>query len=336
MFTRRAFVAVAASSLVPISGTHAQQKKTATQSLRFQASWINDAEFLGYFVALDDEHAYYRRSGLDVKYISGGPHVVPESALLSNQADIALTTPETTANLIMKDKVPFRIIGAQYQKNPIGIVSLAKSGIRSPRDLEGRKLAVPPVNELTVRAMLAINKVDPAKVTIVPYQYDPTPLLQGAVDATTDFVTNVPHTIRRRGEQPHYFLLYDAGFKIFNDTVVVLEETLRTRRREIVAWLRASRAGWVENFRDPAKYPRRYEHLWFKGTGRTIENEIDFNNAQKPLMEHSSGFFSMSGENIRDCIQSLGKVNLRLPPEAFDTSLLDEVRELEKTDFPAK
>jgi hypothetical protein len=234
----------------------------------------------------------------------------------------------------MKDKVPFRIIGAQYQKNPIGIVSLAKSGIRTPRDLEGRKLAVPPVNELTVRAMLAINKVDPAKVTIVPYQYDPTPLIQGAVDATTDFVTNVPHAIRRRGEEPHFFLLYDAGFKIFNDTVVVLERTLQTRRREIVAWLRASRAGWVENFRDPAKYPRRYENLWFKGTGRTIENEIDFNVAQKPLMEHPDGFFSMTSVNIQDCIQSLERANLRLPRETFDTSLLEEARELEKNPLP--
>ena len=43
--------------------------------LVFQASWINDAEFAGYFVAIDK--GYYKEEGLDLEYLPGGPDVDP-------------------------------------------------------------------------------------------------------------------------------------------------------------------------------------------------------------------------------------------------------------------
>ena len=96
---------------------------------------------------------------------------------------------------------PFKIIGTQYQKNPIGIVSLAKKPIKTPPDLVGKTLAVPPVNVISVEAMLKLNSIDKAKVNIVPYAYDPTPLIKGEIDASLDFTTNVPFTIKQTGEE---------------------------------------------------------------------------------------------------------------------------------------
>ena len=208
-----------------------------------------------------------------------------EHASIAGKADLALTTPDTTIKAIVEQGAPFKIIGAQYQKNPIGIVSLAKNPIKTPQDLVGKTLAVPPVNVISVEAMLKINDIDKAQVNIVPYAYDPTPLIKGEIDASLDFTTNVPFTIKQAGEEATSFLLYDFGFTIFNDTVVVTEETLKAKRKELVAWLRASRKGWDENFNDPAAYPPKFAETWFKGTGRTIENEIFFNTAQKPLIE---------------------------------------------------
>ena len=100
-------------------------------------------------------------------------------------------------------------------------------------------------------------------------------------------------TISQLGEEAHSFLLYDHGVTLFNDTVVVTEETLASKRKELVAWLRASRKGWAENLADPALYPPQWENTWFAGTGRSIENEVFFNTAQKPLIEAPNGIFSM-------------------------------------------
>ena len=173
--------------------------------------------------------------------------------------------------------------------------------------------------------MFRISGVDASQVTIVPYSYDPTPLIKGEIDASLDFTTNVPYTIQQAGPEAVSFLLYDFGFTIFNDTVVVREETLTSKRKELVAWLRASRRGWEENFRDPDGWPPKFADTWFKGTGRTIENEIFFNNAQRPLMESPQGFFAMSEEGIAANIEALAQVGIKVPADLFDTSLLEEI-----------
>ena len=317
---RRRFLSLmAASAALPTMGRFA----SAASPFAFQASWINDAEFTGYFVAMDK--GYYAEEGLDLSYASGGPDVIPESTIIAGKADLTLTTPDTTIKAITEQGAPFKIIGTQYQKNPIGIISLASNPIKTPQDLIGKTLAVPPVNVISVEAMLKISGVDRSKINIVPYAYDPTPLIKGEIDASLDFTTNVPFTIKQAGADATSFLLYDFGFTIFNDTVVVTEETLKTKRKELVSFLKASRKGWEENFKDPSAYPPKFADSWFKGTGRSIENELYFNNAQKPLIEAEGGIFSMSEEAIEANIKALAEVGISAKRAHFDTTLLEEI-----------
>ncbi len=295
----------------------------AATPFAMQAAWINDAEFAGYFLAIDK--GYFAEEGLELTYLPGGPDVIPESTIIAGRADLALTTPDTTIRAITEQGAKFKIIGAQYQKNPIGVVSLKKNPINSPADLVGKTIAVPPVNIVTIEALLALNGIDKTQVNIVPYAYDPTPLVKGEIDASLDFTTNVPFTISQLGEEAHSFLLYDHGVTLYNDTVVVTEETLATKRKELVAWLRASRKGWVEALADPAVYPPQWEATWFAGTGRSIENEVYFNTAQKPLIEAEGGIFSMTEEDIEKNIAALAAVGITGTRDMFDTTLLAEI-----------
>lgn len=295
----------------------------AATPFAMQAAWINDAEFAGYFLAQDK--GYYTEEGLDLTYLPGGPDVIPESTIIAGRADLALTTPDTTIRAITEQGAKFKIIGAQYQKNPIGIVSLKKNPINAPADLVGKTIAVPPVNTVTIEALLAMNGVDKTQVNIVPYAYDPTPLVKGEIDASLDFTTNVPFTIGQLGEEAHSFLLYDHGVTLYNDTVVVTEETLAAKRKELVAWLRASRKGWIEALADPALYPPQWETTWFAGTGRSIANEVYFNTAQKPLIEAPGGIFSMTEEDIEKNIAALAAVGITGTRDMFDTTLLEEI-----------
>lgn len=295
----------------------------AATPMTMQAAWINDAEFAGYFLAMDQ--GYYADEGLDLTYLSGGPDVIPESTIIAGRADLALTTPDTTIKAIVDQGAPFKIIGAQYQKNPIGIVSLVGSGINSPTDLVGKTLAVPPVNVISVEAMLKLNNIAPSDVNIVPYAYDPTPLIKGEIDASLDFTTNVPYTISQQGAEATSFLLYDFGYTTYNDTVVVTDEILNTKRAELVAWLRASRKGWVENNADTTVWPPKWADTHFAGTGRTIDNEVFFNGAQKPLMENPAGVFAMTEEGIEANLGALAEVGIVGSRDMFDTTLLEEI-----------
>jgi ABC-type nitrate/sulfonate/bicarbonate transport system substrate-binding protein len=316
---RRHFLAFSAAALSAANAKIA----FAETPFSMQAAWINDAEFAGYFAAIDN--GYYTAEGLNLNYLPGGPDVIPEGSIIAGKADLALTTPDTTIKAIVEQGAKFKIIGAQYQKNPIGIVSLASKPIMTPQDLIGKTLAVPPVNVISVEAMLKLNKIDKTQVKIVPYAYDPTPLIKGEIDASLDFTTNVPYTIKTQGAEAVSFLLYDFGYTTFNDTVVVTEDILKAKRKELVSWLRASRKGWEENFKDPAAYPPKFAETWFKGTGRSIDNEVYFNAAQKPLMEAAGGIFSMSDETIDKNIAALSEVGIKATKDMFDTTLLAEI-----------
>ncbi|MDR3473166.1 MAG: ABC transporter substrate-binding protein [Devosia sp.] len=317
---RRRFLALsAAAAALPLTARMA----FAADALTFQASWINDAEFAGYFTALDK--GYYKDEGLDITYVPGGPDVIPESTLIAGKADLTLTTPDTTIQAIATQGAPFKIIGAQYQKNPLGVVSLAKNPIKTPADLVGKTLAVPPVNVVSVDAMLKLNGVDKSKVNIVPYAYDPTPLIKGNIDATVDFVTDVPFTIKQAGLEATSFLLYDYGFTIYNDTVVVTEDTLKNKRPQLIKWLRASRKGWVENFKDPAAMPPAFTDTWFKGTGRSTDADIFLNTTEKPLIDNPAGIYAMTEDGIAANIKALAEVGITATRDMFDTTLLGEL-----------
>lgn len=317
---RHVLLAGAAAGLAAASPSARAQ---GLRALTLQAAWINDAEFMGYYVAM--EKGWYQAEGLDLKYLPGGPDVIPEASVLSRKADVALSTVETVINAITTQRAPLVIIGAQYQKNPIGIVSLASKPIRTPADMIGKTIAVPPVNRLTVEAMLKLNGIDKSRVRIVPYAYDPTPLLKGEIDASLDFTTNVPYTIKSKGQDAVSFLLADFKLPLFNDVVVVTRDTLARRRADLVGFLRASRKGWDENFKDPAAYPPKYMETWFKGTGRSLDNEIYFNRAQAALMQHPKGVFALTPEAIQGCIDALNEVGIKAAQEHFDTSLLAEI-----------
>ena len=305
------------------SDTQAAGGAGALTQLRMQSAWVSDAEFMGYYIALDK--GYYREAGLDYTYLPGGPDIIPETTLLAGQAEVALTTVEGVAKLVAEEGAKLKIIGAQYQKNPAGVVSLKANGITEPNDLVGRTLAISPVGQITFEALFAANGVDVNQVRIVPYAYDPTPLLKGEIDASGDFVTNVPFTIREAGGDPTSFLLYDYGLKLFNDAVVVQEDYLNENREQFVAFLRASRRGWEENFADTTAYIPLLKSGFGKDTGRTAANEEYFNDAQKALIEHPAGVYAMTDEDIDANLETLRRFGIQVDRSLFDTTLLQEV-----------
>jgi ABC-type nitrate/sulfonate/bicarbonate transport system substrate-binding protein len=289
-----------------------------------QSSYINDAEFIGYFIAIDK--GYYRARGLNFVYRPGGPDIIPESALFSKKADVALTDIDTTVSAITKQGAKFKIIGAQFQKNPMGVISLPNKPVRTPQDLIGKSLSVSPVSMALVRAFFRIVGLPANAVRIVPdLQSDPSALLTGVVDAALGFVSDYPFVVAQHGKQPITFLLGDYGMPQFMDTVVVDEDTLKSKREALVQWLAASRQGWNENFVDPAVYPRLLHETWLKPAGRSADYDAFSNRAYKQLMTAKTGVFSMSEQDIAYNIEAVNRLGLKATRAMFDTTLLQEI-----------
>ena len=58
----------------------------AADDLTLQLKWVTQAQFAGYYVALDQ--GFYEAEGLDVTIRPGGPDIAPVQVLLGGGADV--------------------------------------------------------------------------------------------------------------------------------------------------------------------------------------------------------------------------------------------------------
>ncbi|MBT9385975.1 ABC transporter substrate-binding protein [Pseudooceanicola sp. CBS1P-1] len=322
--SRRAFTAAALGGLASAALLPGRAAQAATSRLALQAIWVNDPEFNGYYIAMED--GYYAAEGLEIDYIPGGPDVIPQAALLTGKADVALTSPPETAEAIFGKGAPFKVIGAQFQKSPDAVIFLEDSGIRTLKDLEGRTVACPPLNTELFRILLKHDKIDADKIKIVPYTFDPTPLVLGEVDAIVDFMTSMPYVIGQAAhKKADYILFSDAGLVYGQNLVCVTEETLAKRRADLVGFLRASRKGWETEFQAPGQAALHWQDSWFKGNGYTPDMTAFHSKIQVDLIKAKGGVFSMSDSWIAKTLETLNAVGIPATPEMFDTSLLRDL-----------
>jgi ABC-type nitrate/sulfonate/bicarbonate transport system substrate-binding protein len=307
----------------PSSGSSGAAKATAA---KLQLSWVYDAEFAGYYIAA--KKGYFAKNGLDVSMTPGGPNVTVETIVVSNRAEFGLDGADfiTTSR---NQGAKLVIIGAEYQKNPLGVLSLAKANIKEPKDLVGKKLGVPSGQYDQLKSFLKINKVNPSDVHFVSYGTDPTPVANGSLDAAVVFTTTDPFLLEEKGFKTSTFVLADYGYNIYNDCIFVTEDTLKNKRKEVVGFLRASILGWQDNIADPSYVLPLITDDYGKALGLSTASQKSQNDAQIPLLQSAatkkSGLFAMSAEDIATNVETLTLAGIKPDKAIFDTSVLEEV-----------
>lgn len=324
-----AFV-VAGPTLLAACG---DSKSSTTSSTKLgaagvQLSWIKNVEFAGSYLA--DANGFYTKVGFDkVDLLSGGPNVATEPVVNGGQALIGYTFTEPLAAAI-KEGAKLKIIAAMFQKNPFGILSVEAKPIKTPADLVGKKVGVQAVNQPIWDALLKINKLDASKITVVPVQFDPTPLVKGEVDGWFAFVINEPITIKEQGAKPVVMGLQDIGFTVFQQVVITTEDSLKNNRAKVKALLTAELMGWQKNLADPAVGAKLAVDNYGKDLGLTLAHETEENTLQIALQKSPTtdkkGLGYMSAEDIDKNIAVTTQMGLTsITKSTYTNELLDEI-----------
>ena len=156
-FDRRRFVAslAAAPVLAAIGGCGKSGPNYNVEAPRVALAWIKNVEYAGLFVA---EHMnYYSDEGMRPTFLSGGPNSpMPSVSVSAGNAQFGFDNDFRRfmdAVLLGNDLV---IVGAQYQRSPGGIISLAERPILSPKDLVGCRFLGQDGVETIVNAVLTM------------------------------------------------------------------------------------------------------------------------------------------------------------------------------------
>jgi NitT/TauT family transport system substrate-binding protein len=152
----------------------------AMTSIKFVLQWVPQAQFAGYFAALDQ--GYFHDEGLDVSIVNGGPDINPMQVVASGGAEIGTTwVPKMLAS--REGGTDLVDIGQIFQRSGTLEISFKDKNINSIADLKGKKVGTwLGGNEPELYADLTKNGIDPTNpsdVTIVKQGFDMSQILTG-------------------------------------------------------------------------------------------------------------------------------------------------------------
>ncbi|MEN6462923.1 MAG: ABC transporter substrate-binding protein [Syntrophomonas sp.] len=204
--------------------------------------WVPQSQFAGYYVAL--EKGFYRREGLDVHMIRGGPDQDPGQYLASGQAEFA-TAFLTGALSYRENGIPVVNLAQVVNRSNQVVIAWKDKKIDAVKDLNGRRISV---WEGGFRpgflAFFQANQVNPV---IIPQYYSVSLFLLRGVDACVSMYYNEYHMLYQSGinaEELSTFLLRDYGFGFPEDGIYCLEKTYQNNPKLCQAFVKASLDGW--------------------------------------------------------------------------------------------
>ena len=105
--------------------------------------WSPQAQFAGYYMAL--QKGVYRRHGIDLTILQGGPPVPPWNTCGTKQADVA-TLWLSSALQLVDQGVEMVNVGQVIQRSALVLVTKKSSGIETPQQMNGKKIALWPAD----------------------------------------------------------------------------------------------------------------------------------------------------------------------------------------------
>jgi NitT/TauT family transport system substrate-binding protein len=135
------------------------------------------------------------------------------------------------------------------------VVSLAEHRIKTPKDLEGKRVAVSPGDPLgaLLQAVCKANNVDCGKISMV--QVDPAAkvvtVLEKKADALLGGADDQYFLIKLRGVEPAAMRYADWGANIVGMAIVAKTETIQKNPDLVRRFVRASIKSWEEAKKNP-------------------------------------------------------------------------------------
>ena len=217
----------------------AQQQPQKLDKVRFGTNWVAEAEHGGFYQALAD--GTYRKYGLDVTIVPGGPNVNNRILLPVGKIDFFMSANSLQTFDAVAHDIPTVAVAASFQKDPQ--VLIAHPDVQKFEELKTRTLFVSKEGMASyfqwLKADYGFNE---SKVK--PYTFNPQPFLADKNSAMQGYVTSEPYAIETRAHfKPKVFLLADYGFNSYS-TLIETRDLVEKRPDLVQRFVDASIIGW--------------------------------------------------------------------------------------------
>jgi NitT/TauT family transport system substrate-binding protein len=255
---RRALLGAAAA--LPFAAPHVAKGQAALTPIRFSLDWAFQGPQSCYLLAL--ERGYFREEGLNVTIDRGfGAGDVPVK-IASGAYEFGVSDPSPTMRMRMTPATANTDIIAPFvlqQGSPLAVMTLTRTGIRTPQDLLGKRLAAPETDggRQMFPAFAKATGLDRSRITwitVTPQLREPM-LARGEADAITGFETSGVFSLRAVGvpREQIVSMRYTAfGVNLLSTCLLVRRPYAEANPRIVTGMIRAIVRGHIDAFRDPA------------------------------------------------------------------------------------
>lgn len=325
-FGRRiALLSIALASLAAFGckkGSNGSTGAGGGTKVKVQLNWVPEPEFGGIYAAR--ETGAYKKAGLDVEIVGGGPSSPVVQLVATGQADFGVAAAEDVV-VARARNVDVVAIYATFQTSPQAVMVHAARGLKSLADLTSGTLALE--TGAPFGAFLK-KKFGFAGVTIVPSDGGVAKFLNDTSYAQQCFVTSEPLAAKAKGADPQVFLVADAGFNPYANVLITSSATLKDKLPMVRSFVAATAEGWRAYLADPKAANGVMSALNTAMDPATFAAVAD---AQKPLIENADtardGLGTMTEARWTALVQQLADVGaIPTSPAAKDCFTLDALK----------
>ena len=248
------------SSALALMAAAAATTVQAADDVKLQLQWVTQAQFAGYYVALDK--GFYTAEDLNVTILPGGPDIAPPQVLAGGGADAMLNW-MPSALAARERGLPVVNIAQPFKSSGLMLTCWKDTGIKSPADFRGKTIGVwfygneyPFLSWMSQEGISTEGGDD--GVTVLRQGFNVDPLLQRQADCISTMTYNEFGQVLDAGVSEDELITFkyeDQGVATLEDGIYALEDNLQDPAfaDKMVRFVRASMKGWKYAEANPAE-----------------------------------------------------------------------------------
>ena len=240
---RRAFAALGLMALLAACSPAKREAAPAGETkLKLATDWRAEAELGGYYQALATGE--YKKRGLDVTLIQGGPAVNVPQLLATGAVDVGVGSNSFIVMNLAKENAPVKAVAAFMQKDPQVLIAHPDQGVTGIADMKGRPILLSDAS-ITAFWVWLKAKYGFTDDQVRKYNYSSAPFLADKRVIQQGYATSEPYLIEKEGKiKPAVFLLADSGYPAYGSMALVPDSLIARNPAAVQAFVEATAAGW--------------------------------------------------------------------------------------------